>query len=78
MEISEADYAERKYWDDYTLAYEDALSKTSTRTRVVFIPSNHKWFRNLAVAKIVVEELESMGMKLPEPKVDIEESGVNI
>ena len=35
------------------------------------IPSNHKWFRNLAVSKIVVETLESLDMKFPEPTVDL-------
>jgi PPK2 family polyphosphate:nucleotide phosphotransferase len=72
--ISEEDYAEREFWDDYTRAYEDALSKTSTKHAPWFIiPSNMKWFRNLAVAKIVAEKMESLGMKLPKPKVDIEE-----
>jgi PPK2 family polyphosphate:nucleotide phosphotransferase len=72
--ISESDYAEREFWDDYTRAYEDALSKTSTEHAPWFIiPSNNKWFRNLAVARIVVETMESLGMKLPEPRVDIEE-----
>jgi len=72
--ISESDYAERQFWGDYTRAYEDALSKTSTGHAPWFvIPSNHKWFRNLAVARIVVETMESLGMTLPEPKVDIEE-----
>jgi PPK2 family polyphosphate:nucleotide phosphotransferase len=72
--ISEGDYAEREFWDDYTRAYEDALSKTSTTHAPWYvIPSNNKWFRNLAVAKIVAETMESLGMKLPDPKVDIEE-----
>jgi PPK2 family polyphosphate:nucleotide phosphotransferase len=72
--ISEGDYSEREFWDGYTRAYEDALSKTSTEHAPWFIiPSSNKWFRNLAVAKIVVETMESLGMKLPEPKVDIEE-----
>ena len=71
--ISEGDYAEREFWDDYTRAYEDALSKTSTKHAPWFIiPSNNKWFRNLAVAKIVAEAMESLGMKLPRPKVNIE------
>jgi PPK2 family polyphosphate:nucleotide phosphotransferase len=72
--ISEYDYAERAFWSDYVHAYEDALSKTSTKDAPWFvIPSNNKWFRNLAVARIVAETMESMGMKLPKPKVDIEE-----
>jgi len=71
--ISEGDYTEREFWDDYTRAYEAALSKTSTEHAPWYvIPSNNKWFRNLAVAKIVVETMKSLGMQLPEPKVDIE------
>jgi PPK2 family polyphosphate:nucleotide phosphotransferase len=72
--ISEGDYAERPYWDAYTEAFEDALSRCSTRHAPWFvIPSNHKWFRNLAVARIVCEALEALNMKFPEPTVDIAE-----
>lgn len=72
--ISESDYAEREFWQAYTQAYEEALSRTSTEHAPWFvIPSNNKWFRNLAVAKIVAETLESLDMKFPEPTVDIEE-----
>ena len=71
--ISEADYKERTYWDDYTAAYEDALSRCSTEHAPWFIiPADHKWFRNLAVARIVVEHLESLKMTFPPPAVDIE------
>jgi PPK2 family polyphosphate:nucleotide phosphotransferase len=71
--ISDGDYAERQYWDAYTEALQDALSKTSTEHAPWFvIPSNHKWFRNLAVSRIVAETLESLGMKFPEPTVDID------
>ncbi len=70
--ISEADYKERAYWDMYVEAYEDVLSRTSTVHAPWFvIPANHKWFRNLAVARIVVEHLESLKMKYPAPTVDI-------
>jgi PPK2 family polyphosphate:nucleotide phosphotransferase len=72
--ISEADYSERELWPAYTQAYEEALSRTSTGIAPWYvIPSNHKWFRNLAISKIVLEELESLGMKLPEPQVDLKE-----
>ena len=71
--VSEADYTERKFWDDYMEAYEDALSRCSTEHAPWFvIPANHKWFRNLAVARIVVEHLESLNMKAPKATVDIE------
>ena len=72
--ISEADYAERKFWSEYQEAYEDALSQTSTKHAPWFvIPANHKWFRNLAVSRITVETLESLKMKFPEPAVNIKD-----
>jgi PPK2 family polyphosphate:nucleotide phosphotransferase len=71
--ISEADYKERDCWDDYVVAYEEALSRCSTEVAPWYIiPANHKWFRNLAIARIVVEHLESLRMKYPKPTVDIE------
>jgi PPK2 family polyphosphate:nucleotide phosphotransferase len=71
--ISEADYKERGFWDSYTAAYEEALSRCSTQDAPWFvIPSDHKWFRNLAIARIVVEHLESLDMTNPRPKVDLE------
>ena len=71
--ISEADYKERAFWDDYVAAYEDALSKCSTAHAPWFIiPANHKWFRNLAIARIVVEHLESLKMQYPKPTVDLD------
>jgi PPK2 family polyphosphate:nucleotide phosphotransferase len=70
--ISEADYAEREYWDDYMKAYEDALSKCSTDYAPWFvIPANHKWFRDLAISEIIVDTLEKLGIALPAPTVDI-------
>ena len=70
--ISESDYKERGYWDTYVNAYEGALSRCSTEHAPWFvIPANHKWFRNLAIARIVVEQLEKLNMKYPEPTVDI-------
>jgi hypothetical protein len=72
--ISDGDYAERPFWDDYSAAFEDALEKCSTEHAPWFvIPSNHKWFRNLAISRIVAETLESLDMKFPEPTVDITE-----
>ena len=72
--ISEADYKERGYWDDYAAAYEEALARCSTEDAPWFvIPANHKWFRNLAIARIVVEYLESLKMQYPKPTVDLEQ-----
>ena len=72
--ISEADYAERSYWDDYRKAFEAALSRCSTTHAPWFIvPANHKWFRNLAVSQIMVKALERMHTRFPEPTVDMAE-----
>ena len=72
--ISESDYKERTFWDDYMAAYEDVLSRCSTKHAPWFvIPSDHKWFRNLAIARIVVEYLEGLEMKFPAPSVDLEQ-----
>jgi PPK2 family polyphosphate:nucleotide phosphotransferase len=70
--ISESDYKEREFWDDYRAAYEDVLSRCSTEQAPWFvIPSDHKWFRNLAIARIVVEYLKGLDMKFPQPSVDL-------
>ena len=62
------DLAERKLWDRYREAYEDSLTKTSTPWAPWHvIPSDHKWFRNWAVARILTEKLESLGLKYPKP-----------
>jgi PPK2 family polyphosphate:nucleotide phosphotransferase len=70
--ISEADYTERDYWTAYQAAYEDALGRCSTEVAPWFvIPSDHKWFRNLAVSHILVATLERLGIELPEPTVNL-------
>jgi len=37
------------------------------------IPSNHKWFRNLAVSQIMADSMEALGMAFPKPSVDLAE-----
>ncbi len=70
--ISDSDYKEREYWDDYVKAYEDMLERCSTdRAPWYVIPSNHKWFRNLAVSQIVCEAMERMKLQMPKPSVDL-------
>lgn len=72
--ISEADYKERELWPRYMKAYEEALRRTSTEHAPWFvIPADHKWFRNLAVSRIIVETLESLGMRTPAPRADMDE-----
>lgn len=64
--FSKADSKERKRWDDYVTAYEAVLSRCSTEYAPWFIiPSDHKWFRNLAISRIIVETLEEFDMHYP-------------
>ena len=70
--ISEADFAERRFWDDYVEAYEDAISKCSTKHAPWYvIPANRKWFRNLAVSQILEDRMDALKMKYPPPKIDL-------
>jgi len=70
--ISDSDYTEREYWDDYQQAYVDAISKCSFNYAPWYvIPANHKWFRNLMVSQILVETMEGWKMKYPEPSIDL-------
>jgi PPK2 family polyphosphate:nucleotide phosphotransferase len=62
------DLEERKLWKDYQRAYEDALSKTSTEWAPWYVvPANQKWYRNYLVGSTIVEALERLHMKYPEP-----------
>lgn len=70
--FSTGDLEERKYWDDYQKAYEDAISNTSTAYAPWYVvPANKKWYRNLVVASTVVDALEKLKMRYPEPQEDL-------
>ncbi len=59
--LSVGDWEERQRWDDYTDAYEDALTKCSTKHSPWFIvPADRKWYRDLAVADTIVKALRPM------------------
>ena len=70
--FSPADLKEREYWDQYIAAYEDMLRQCSTKYAPWYvIPANKKWFRNLAVAQVLRDELEAMSLKFPKPVADL-------
>src|SRR5262249_36565994 len=71
--ISESDYKEREFWDDYEAAFEDMLYRTTAWHAPWFIvPSNNRWYRDLAISQIITRTLEDLQMKLPETSVDLE------
>ena len=64
-----ADLEERKLWDDYRKAFEEAISETSTRHAPWYVvPADHKWYRNWAVLRILTETLEAMDPAVPEAR----------
>jgi PPK2 family polyphosphate:nucleotide phosphotransferase len=66
--FSAADVHERERWGDYMAAYEEMLAATSTKHAPWYvIPADHKWFTHLAVARIIIEALEGLGLAFPEP-----------
>ncbi len=66
--FSLGDLEERKLWDDYQAAFDDALSKTSTSWAPWYvIPANNKWFRNLAVSMILADTIAALKPAYPAP-----------
>ena len=65
--FSAGDVEERRFWPQYMAAYEDALRHTSKPWAPWFaIPADDKPFMRLAVARIVADTLDSMGLRYPE------------
>ena len=70
--FSMGDVEERKLWDAYQGAYEDALSKTSTEFAPWYIvPADRKWYRDLVVATVLVGVMEKMELRYPDPPPDL-------
>ena len=64
-----ADLDERKLWDDYVAAFEEALERCSTEAAPWYvIPANRKWFRNIAIADILADTLDELDPRYPEPE----------
>jgi polyphosphate kinase 2 (PPK2 family) len=52
------DWKERDHWDEYTGAYEDAISRTAAKHAPwTIVPANAKWYRNLVIAESIAEAL---------------------
>lgn len=64
--FSVADLKERTYWDNYMLAYEDLLSKTSKDEAPWFvIPADNKWSARLAIIETIIQEFEQLHIQYP-------------
>ncbi len=70
--FSLGDLDERKVWDQYQAAYEEAISRTSTDSAPWYvIPANRKWYRDLVVATILIQTLEQLDLGFPKPEQDL-------
>jgi PPK2 family polyphosphate:nucleotide phosphotransferase len=66
--FSVGDLDVRKRWDAYQEAYVEAISRTSTEAAPWYVvPADRKWYRNWAVSTILVDVLERMDPKFPDP-----------
>ncbi len=68
--FSQADIAERKQWDQYTSAYQDCLSATSTKSAPWHVvPADDKYNARLIISRVVIEALQ--GLKMSYPKLTV-------
>ena len=66
------DLAERKLWKKYVQAYENALAATSKKSAPWYvIPADSKMERNLIISSLLIQTLENLNMKYPEPQEDL-------
>jgi len=67
-----ADLRARARWDDYRAAYAEAFARTGSESAPwLIVPANRKWYRDLVVATAMVQALEALPLRWPEPKVDL-------
>ena len=67
------DLEDRKLWPKYMQSYEDVLNRTSTEAAPwILVPANHKWYRDWVISRYLVERLEKLDMKYPEPVEPLE------
>ena len=71
--FNEADLETRRKWDAYEMARGKVVARTNPdHAPWYIIPADHKWYRNWAIAKILIEVFEEMDLKYPEPDLDLD------
>ena len=64
--FTSSDLKERAYWDEYRVAFEDAINNCSTEYAPWYVvPANKKWYRNLVIARTIADTLEAMAPQFP-------------
>jgi len=67
--FSDDDVVQRKHWGQYMAAYEEAFVTLPWYV----IPADQKWYRNLAIARVIVETLREMNPQYPPPSIDLDQ-----
>lgn len=67
------DLEDRRLWPDFQAAYEEAIAETSTEWAPWYvIPANRKWYRNLVISSVLINTLESLDMRYPDPEENLD------
>ncbi len=60
------DLEKRKEWDDYQAAFQDMLNNCTTKHAPWYvIPADQKWYRNVAIARVIIDSLKQMNPRYP-------------
>lgn len=66
------DLEDRRLWGEFLAAWEEALRRCNTPwARWYAVPADRKWYRNLAVSRILIETLEGLALAFPDPPADV-------
>jgi len=68
-----SDLEDRARWDDYQRAYGDVLDRCSAAAPWYVVPADRKWYRNWAVANILLAHLEELDLSYPEVDLPLDE-----
>ncbi len=72
--FSSNDLKERAYWEQYHVAFEDAINNCSTPYAPWYVvPANKKWYRNLVIARTIADTLEAMHPQFPEAEAGLDQ-----
>src|SRR5262245_9002916 len=68
----EGDLDDRDRWSQYQTAYQDAVSKCSTGSAPWYVvPADRKWYRDWAVANVLLAHLDELKLTYPEVGLDL-------
>ena len=69
-----SDIDTRRRWDEFQSAYSQVLAATSTEEAPWYvIPADHKWYRNWAIAHLLIERLRALNLSYPQPEFNLAE-----